>query len=179
MRREPLLLPVTALAAGILLAHFGFFRLEDLILPALFALVAAGAAMLSSGDRRLRLATACAGLVLAGMATQILHRPTRTPRLTAEDAETVILSGCVINPPVFSPDREQFTLRLAPKASIRLTVNLKPDEKFPLEYGQRVEVPAKIRTTPQLPEPGCVRLRGLSRGAAYLLDRLSLRPSRY
>ena len=153
MRREPLLLPVTGLAAGILLAHFVFFRLEDLILPALFALVAAGVATLSGDGRRLRLATSCAGLVLAGMAAQILHRPARTPRLTAEDAETVILSGCVINPPVFSPDRGQFTLRLAPKASIRLTVNLKPDEKFSLEYGQRVEVPAKVRTPRNFQNP--------------------------
>ena len=153
VRREPLLLPVTGLAAGILLAHFVFFRLEDLILPALFALVAAGVATLSGDGRRLRLATSCAGLVLAGMAAQILHRPARTPRLTAEDAETVILSGCVINPPVFSPDRGQFTLRLAPKASIRLTVNLKPDEKFSLEYGQRVEVPAKVRTPRNFQNP--------------------------
>jgi competence protein ComEC len=153
VRREPLLLPVTALAAGILTAHFVFFRLGDLIIPAVFAAVACGLAMLLRDGRRLRLAAACAGLALAGMTAQILHRPTRTPKLTADDAETVILSGCVINPPVFSPDREQFTLRLGPNALIRLTVNLKSGEKFPLEYGQQVEVPAKIRAPRNFQNP--------------------------
>jgi competence protein ComEC len=153
VRREPLVLPVAALAAGILLAHFVFFRLADLIIPIVFAAVACGLALLFSDGRRLRLSVACAGLSLAGMATQILHRPERTPKLTADDAETVLLDGCVINPPVFSPDREQFTLRLAPKAAIRLTVNLKPGEKFPLEYGQQVEVPAKIRSPRNFQNP--------------------------
>jgi hypothetical protein len=124
VRREPLLLPVIALAAGILLAHFVFLRLGDLIVPAALAIAACFCASFLSESRRLRLAVASSSLALIGMAAQIVHRPTRTPKLTASDGETVMISGCVVNPPVFSPDREQFTLRLAPKAEIRLTANL-------------------------------------------------------
>ena len=153
MHREPLLLPVTALAAGILLAHFVFLQLGDLIVPAVLAIVAGLLASFFCDRRRLRLAVASASLALVGMAAQIAHRPTRTPKLTASDGETVMLSGCVVNPPVFSPDREQFTLRLAPKAEIRLTANLKPGEKFPLQYGQRVEVAAKVRTPRNFQNP--------------------------
>ncbi len=153
MHREPLLLPVTALAGGILLAHFIFLQLGDLIVPAGLAIVACLLASFFSDHRRMRLAVASASLALAGMTAQIVHRPTRTPKLTASDGETVMLSGCVVNPPVFSPDREQFTLRLAPKAEIRLTANLKSSEKFPLQYGQRVEVAAKVRAPRNFQNP--------------------------
>jgi competence protein ComEC len=57
----------------------------------------------------------------------------------------VLLSGCVVNPPVFSPNREQFTLQLGRKAAARISVNLKGETNLPLSYGQLVEVAAKIR----------------------------------
>jgi len=146
-------LPLTALAAGILLAHFVFLQVGDLIAPAALAIAACLLASFFCDRRGLRIAAASASLTLVGMAAQIVHRPTRTPKLTASDGETVMLSGCVVNPPVFSPDREQFTLRLAPKDEIRLTANLKAGEKFPLQYGQRVEVAAKVRTPPVRSSP--------------------------
>ncbi len=88
----------------------------------------------------------CTAVALGGIATQVVHRQDRTPRLNAEDAETVLLSGCVTKPTVFSPEREQFTLELAPRKDARISVMVKPGEQMrPLEYGQRVEVAAKIR----------------------------------
>lgn len=66
--------------------------------------------------------------------------------MNAEDAETVLLSGCITNPPVFSPDRGQFTLQLAPRAGARISVVLKPGQTLPFRYGQQVEAAVKIRS---------------------------------
>lgn len=146
MHREPLLLPSAALALGILAAHFIYFRLPDLAIPACVTavLIIIGAAC--AVQRWTRLAAICTGAALCGIGTQVLHRQAHTPRLNADDAETVLLSGCVTNPPVFSPQREQFTLEVAPKASARISVLVKPGETAPaLQYGQPVEVAAKIR----------------------------------
>ncbi|MBV9403825.1 MAG: ComEC/Rec2 family competence protein, partial [Acidobacteriaceae bacterium] len=141
--REPLVLPAAALAAGICVAHFVYFTLPDLALPAALAVLVLAIAF---GTRsRLRHIAVLTAIFLAGIATQVVHRPTRTPRVNAQDGETVLLTGCVTNPPVFSPTREQFTLELAPKASARISVALKQGQKLQLGYGQLVEVPAKIR----------------------------------
>jgi len=144
--REPLLLPAAALAAGILGAHFYFFNLPDLAVPALLCTLVLTLAFRIQSARPMRLAVICIALALAGIATQILHRQGRAPRLNAEDTETVLLSGCVTNPPVFSPDRGQFTLQLAPKAAARISVVLKGGQKLPLVYGQQIEAAAKIRS---------------------------------
>jgi competence protein ComEC len=146
MVREPLLLPLAGLATGILVAHFVFFGLADLAAPAFFAAFALLLAFTVARAHRLRLTAACAAFFVAGLAAQVVHRQGRSPHLNAEDTETVLLSGCVINPPVFSPGREQFTLQLAPKAAARISVVLKGAQKLPLEYGQKVEVAAKIRS---------------------------------
>ncbi len=146
VRREPLLLPFAALATGILIAHFVFFRFSELVVPAASAGVLVGATFLLPAGRRMRLVAACAFIFIAGIVTQVVHRQGRTPRLNADDSETVLLSGCVTNPPVFSPNREQFTLELAPKAAARISVNLQGDANLPLVYGQAVEVAAKIRS---------------------------------
>ncbi len=133
MRREPLLLPALAFATGVLVAHFIFFKLPDLLIPASLSALCLVLACALTSARRMRLPALCAAIALAGMAAQVVHRQARTPRLNAEDTETVLLSGCVTNPPVFSPNREQFTLELAPEASARISVALKADQKIALE----------------------------------------------
>ncbi len=92
-------------------------------------------------------------LVLAGLGTQILHRRGPAPHLNTDDGEVVLLSGCVVNPPVFSPQREQFTLKLGRTSAARLTVNLKAEAKVALDYGQKVEVAAKVRTPRNFQNP--------------------------
>ncbi|MBV9156602.1 MAG: ComEC/Rec2 family competence protein [Acidobacteriaceae bacterium] len=114
-------------------------------MPALLTAIPIGLAFATTKGLRKGLPAVCAALVLAGIATQVAHRPTRTPKLNADDGETVLLSGCITNPPVFSPNREQFTLNLIPRAAARLSVALKPNEALSLRYGQQVEVSAKIR----------------------------------
>ena len=103
---------------------------------------------------RYRLAAVCFGLAALGITTEIVHRQTHTPQLTADDGETVLLDGCVTNPPVFSPGREQFTLDLSSRAAVRMTVNLRPDDQaLSLKYGQRVELPARIRAPRNFQNP--------------------------
>jgi competence protein ComEC len=143
--REPLLLPCAALAAGILAAHFFFFRLSDVALPAALSFLLVAVTLRVPSASRMRTAAVCCCLWVAGIATQVVHRQGRAPRLSADDAETVLLSGCVTNPPVFSPNREQFTLDLGRNAQARLSVSLKGDQKLALSYGQRVEAAAKVR----------------------------------
>ncbi len=145
MLREPLILPCTALAVGILAAHFYFFQPGDLALPGALCVVVLFAAFFCSRPPGIQRAAVCCCLLVGGIATQVIHRQGIAPRLSAEDAETVLISGCVTNPPVFSPNREQFTLDLGKKAQARMSVNLKGDQKLALSYGQRVEAAAKIR----------------------------------
>lgn len=146
MRREPLLIPAVALAAGVLVGHFIYFRLRDLAIPSLAVLVLLAGVFWFRRSRWIRLAAICLALALGGIATQSVHRLARLPKLDAADGETVLLDGCVTNPPVFSPGREQFTLALTPKSAARITVALKGgSQKLALGYGQKIEIPAKIR----------------------------------
>jgi len=154
VRREPLLLPASSLAFGILLASAFTIEWRYLIIPIVVTLVLAGLVLFINSAKRLRFEVLCCGLGLVGVAVEIGHRQTHTPTLNADDGETVLLSGCVVNPPVFSPAREQFTLDLSSKAAIRVTVNLRPDDKpLSLNYGQRVELPAKIRAPRNFQNP--------------------------
>jgi competence protein ComEC len=143
-----------AFACGILLAHMLGIEWRYLIVPAALLAFASGIVVFVPAGKRLSLTILCSGLALAGIAVQIGHRERNTPKLNADDGETVLLSGCVTNPPVFSPAREQFTLNLTPKAAIRVTVNLKADDQpLALNYGQRLEVAAKIRAPRNFQNP--------------------------
>jgi competence protein ComEC len=141
------------MALGILLAHFIYFTFSDLVFPVAFA---GGCLLLGfvwQNRPGAKLAALLAACFVAGIATQVLHRPGKTPRLNAEDGETVLLSGCVVNPSVFSPEREQFTLALGPAANIRLTVNLKNGGGLQLPYGQKIEAAAKVRSPRNFQNP--------------------------
>jgi competence protein ComEC len=154
VRREPLLLPASAFACGILCAHVLGMEWRDLVWPTSLCLLVGALVVLSPAARRLRLAVLCCALALAGEGGEIAPRQTRMPKLSAGDGEIALLEGCVSNPSVFSPNREQFTLNLTPKAAARITVNLKPGESPPaLRYGQKVEVAAKIRAPRNFQNP--------------------------
>ncbi len=155
MRREPLLVPVSALALGILVSHFLTIDWRQLIVPATAVCLLGCIVLWVKAAVRLRFTVLSVGLTLAGMGVETGHRQTHSPKLTADDGETVLLDGCVTNPPVFSPGREQFTLNLSQKAAIRMTINFRPgdDQTVALHYGQKVEVPAKIRAPRNFQNP--------------------------
>ena len=143
--REPLVLPCATLAIGILAAHFVYFRPPDLTVAGVLCVALLALACLRAVTTPVRTAALCCCLLICGIGTQVFHRQGRAPRLSAEDAETVLVSGCITNPPVFSPAREQFTLDLGRNAQARVSVNLKGDQKLALSYGQRIEAAAKVR----------------------------------
>ncbi|MEO8659419.1 MAG: ComEC/Rec2 family competence protein [Bryobacteraceae bacterium] len=152
--REPLLAPMFALAAGIVLARAAPLSFAEL------AFSAAGFGLLLFAARRrhsTRLTLVCTLLLsaTAGAALYEFHRPPPPPSLDAASAETVILTGCVAEPPAFLADREQFTLELEPGARARVTLYLRDGEPMPrLHYGQRVDVTGRARRTRNFGNPG-------------------------
>lgn len=146
MRREPLLLPFLALAAGIIAAHFNYFELHELVWPAALTVLLLSITWLLPSARRMSLATILLVFSAAGIATQAAHRRGPNPRLNVDDGETVLLDGCVVDPPVFAPDKAQFTLQLAPGASVRISEQLKGGAGPQFGYGDRLEAAAKVRT---------------------------------
>ncbi len=174
--RDPLLVPMVAIAAGILLDHWIPFSVAAAAWPvaAFFILWAASSSFwaLRWTEHRRWIHAACA--VFACLATGILadawHRPTSIPEIDAGSRETVLLDGCVVEPTVFSPTREQFTLELDPGARARVTLGIDdPSPSSPsspssalsptarlqaLRYGQRVEIEARIRPPRNFRNPG-------------------------
>jgi competence protein ComEC len=94
-------------------------------------------------------------IFFTGALTESYHRPGPNPTIDAGAREIMILEGCVVEPTVFSQNREQFTLELAPAARARVTYNLDDDSTpQPLTYGQHVEIEARIRPPHNYNNPG-------------------------
>jgi competence protein ComEC len=67
----------------------------------------------------------------------------------------VILSGCVVQPPALSVDRERFVVELDPGARVQVTAYARDGHAPPrLDYGQRVEFEARVRRTRNFGNPG-------------------------
>ncbi len=150
--REPLLLPLLAVASGILLAELLSLSVPETVGAAL------GFTMLACVPASRWLRGVCIGLALifAGAFLLAWHRPTEEPYIDAGPREVMQVSGCVVVPTVFSGDGSEFTLELAlgARALVRLP-NYDPEKPPPvLAYGQRVEVEARIRPPRNFGNPG-------------------------
>ena len=151
--KNPLVLPLLALAAGILVSQLLVLELGSLAL----ALAAAVVLALLARWRARRLALTCCLLMatLAGAMLEAAHRPGRPPEIDAGAREVVLLNGCVVSPPAFYEGRDQFTVELAPKARAQVSMIIRDGETPPdLHYGQRVEFEARIRPTRNFQNPG-------------------------
>ena len=74
--------------------------------------------------------------------------------------EVVILSGCVVEPPALSGERERFLLELEPHARVQVTLYAKPDEALPpLAYGRNIELDARVRSPRNYENPGAFDYR--------------------
>jgi competence protein ComEC len=152
--RNPLLPPFFALAGGVAAARFVSFSLSELGLAVAVLAVLAALAFWKS-TRRAALAAVLVAFFFAGAFLAVAHRPGAPPEIDVAAREVVILSGCVVNPPVFSADREQFTLELAPQARVRVSLYVKPGERLPyFGYGRIVELDARLRRTHNFRNPG-------------------------
>lgn len=133
--------------AGLLLAQaVPFSRTEAASLTAALALLAV------LGRRTWITCLAC---VAAGLLLPVLRTPIPPPELDTTAGEIVLLSGCVVEPSVFSDRREQFTLDLESDARARVTLNLREGQPAPnLRYGQRVEFEGRVRKPTNFRNPG-------------------------
>jgi competence protein ComEC len=152
--QNPLLIPVAALALGILAARLLPFGQGELLI-AIAALLALGALALWHRSRWLAALCGAVGLVFGGALTELEHAPGPPPQIDAEARETVVLAGCVVEPPAVSGERERFVLELEPGARALVTLYTKPDETLPaLRYGERIEMDAKVRKPRNYGNPG-------------------------
>ena len=152
--RDPLLVPASAIATGILLCRTTHFATQELLYATTaLSLLAIFAAWKSTS----RSAILCASVlcVFIGIAAAEHHRPSKAPQLNADSGETLLLAGCIVEPPELSPSREQFLLELAPQARIRVNLNLREGEQAPpLHYGQQAEVEGRVRMPHNFQNPG-------------------------
>ncbi len=151
MSSDPLVLPLAAVVSGILLGRALSFSNFEAGWP-----VAAFLLLALLGTRRLRQWCLLLALIFVGAFVDAWHRPGARPTIDAGPRETLVLAGCVVEPSVLSPGREQFTLELEHNARARVSLPLDDDEAVPqrLEYGQRVEIEARVRTPRNFNNPG-------------------------
>jgi competence protein ComEC len=152
--RDPLIAPLAATAGGILLSRFVSFEIREIM--------AAGAAFIllaliarRSSLRGLAFACVVLAFIAAGAVLETLHRPGVPPTLDATFNETVLLTGCVVSPPVFYEGRGQFVLELEPQARARVNLYSRESEIPPmLCYGQKIELEARVRRPHNFGNPG-------------------------
>ena len=150
--REPLILPLVAFGAGILVDQAVPFSTREASLAA----AALAVLTLLPTSPWIKHTAAVLAMLFAGAFISAWHRPGPAPEIDATSREIVILSGCVVDPTVFGEDRAQFTLELEPGA--RAQVQLPWDEGDPaparLAYGQRIEIAARVRRPHNFNNPG-------------------------
>ncbi len=157
--KDPLVPPFLALAGGILASRLVRFEIRELLIGILLLV-----AVTLLAARRSRPAAYASGLVaslLCGVLIDVLHRPGRAPQIDASSRETLLLSGCVVEPPAFYEGRDQFTVELARRARARVTLTV-PDGGTPpdLRYGQKVEFEARVRPLRNFQNPGAFDYQG-------------------
>jgi competence protein ComEC len=194
--REPLILPLVSVALGVLAGRLFGFSVHESAWPVAAFLILALAARLApprspaalpeskaeqpgesvavhekAPSRFLPRACIALALFFTGVFAEAWHRPGPPPEIdvgavAVSSRETVTLSGCVVEPTVFSNDREQFTLELdSPdpglRARVRVTLALddsplagNPPVPQRLDYGERVEIEARLRRPHNFNNPG-------------------------
>ena len=156
--RDPLILPLALVAAGMFLGRSLEFSMRESGWPAMAFIALAFLAARRSELRRLRRVCLALALLFTGIFAEAWHRPGPPPEIDAGARETVILDGCVVEPSVLSAGREQFTLELDAGARARVSLPLRSppfhDSPQRLDYGQRVEIEARIRRPHNFNNPG-------------------------
>ena len=147
--------PLAAIAAGILVARFVPFP-QSQLLAAIAAFLLLGTLSIYRKQRFLAGACCCLGLFFGGALLSLAHQPEPRPELDVEGREIVILSGCVVEPPAISGERERFLLELEPHARAQVTLYTKTEGEAmpPLRYGQRIELEARVRRPRNYANPG-------------------------
>ena len=152
--KDPLVGPLAAIAAGILVSRYVPFRQPELLSVA-GAFLLLGFLALWRNARGLAIVCACFGFFFAGILVDVVHAPGDSPEINAGGSEVLILGGCVVEPPAVSGERERFVLELEPHARAQVTLYTRPNEPLPeLHYGERIELDARIRKPHDYGNPG-------------------------
>lgn len=94
-------------------------------------------------------------MLATGALLEALHTPGHTPQIDASSRETVLVSGCVVEPAAFHAGRDQFTLEIAPHARARVSLAVREGETPPnFVYGQNIELQARLRPVRNFQNPG-------------------------
>lgn len=145
---------MTALGLGILLCRLARFETRELVWV-VGAFLALTVIAWLRGTKRAAVLCGLIAILFLGAATGEHHRIGPAPELNAENGESLILAGCVVEPPAFTEKREQFVLELAPRARVRVSLNIHEGEQAPpLHYGQKIEIDGKIRVPRNFQNPG-------------------------
>jgi len=146
--------PLVSLAVGVAVSRVAGFEARELLAgTGALGLLALFAHLKSS--RRAAMLSCLAALWAAGALVGAAHHPGPPPELDADSREIVLLSGCVVEPPVFFENREQFVLELDRDARARVSLYLREGEPPPaLRYGQRLEFEARVRRPHNFQNPG-------------------------
>lgn len=152
--KNPLIVPLVSLAAGIVLARQVQFQVFEI--ATMLALFTALMALAQWGKaRRMFVACGLLSIIGSGVLLEMCHQATHAPSIDAGAHETVLLTGCVVSPPAFYEGRDQFTLELARNARARVTLITREGENPPvLRYGQLAEMEARIRPLRNFHNPG-------------------------
>ncbi len=157
--KHPLLGPLAALASGILVYRFVPLGPSE-SLGAIAGFFLLGLLSLWRGSRWLAGVCCLLGLFFAGALDSRVHAPGPPPEIDASGREVVILSGCVVEPPAISGERERFILELDTDARAQVTLFTKPGETLPaLRYGQNLELDGKVRPPRNFGNPGAFDYR--------------------
>ncbi|MCU1232261.1 MAG: internalization-related competence protein ComEC/Rec2 [Candidatus Solibacter sp.] len=157
--KHPLLGPLAAIAAGILVFRFVPFGQFE-ILAGIGAFLFLGILALRRGARTLAGVCCLLGLFFAGAFDARLHLPAPPPEIEATGREVVIVEGCVVEPPAVSGERERFLLELDRDARAQVTLYVKPGQSLPaLHYGQKIELDGKVRQPRNFGNPGAFDYR--------------------
>ncbi len=94
-------------------------------------------------------------MLVGGALLEVLHASGNPPEIDAGSRETVLVSGCVVEPSVFNDGRDQFILELAPRARARVNLAVREGETPPtFVYGQKVGLEARLRPVRNFQNPG-------------------------
>lgn len=152
--REPLLLPVCGLAAGIAAGRAVTFLWWDGPAAALALAALAFVIYRRARPRAAAAVFALAFLPLGGWLASI-HRPVPPPSSLVPDQEQT-LAGCVVRPLSGPPDRRWFVFETEP--GVRLRVALSGGDRHPaaplVDYGRRLSFTARVREPRNFENPG-------------------------
>ncbi|MGC8794650.1 MAG: ComEC/Rec2 family competence protein [Bryobacteraceae bacterium] len=143
-----------ALIAGIAAQRWLACRATELW-PALGSLLVLGVAALLLRQRRAAAAAGLAAMAVAGALRTAALPPHPAPELDAAPREVLVFSGCIVEPPEYSPDRLRFVLEIEPGTRAQVSWFPHSGQSPPaLAYGQRVEFEGRARPVRNFQNPG-------------------------